>query len=170
MAYLETIKSDKETNLPHIFELDQWKGNGDLFITINLCKNLETFPNLRIYSSFGSSLTPINTYEALISLKKLLDWEDIDIEVKDFINKATVNNLEGSISVEYIKKENKVIFTIKQTKENGNERFTTRNASIIFVLENSTTESEELVIGVKKEIFDCLANLQHAILQDNKLN
>ncbi len=170
MANLETIKSDKETNLPHIFELEQLEGNGDLLITINLCKSLETFPNLRIYNPFGSSLTPINTYEALVSLKKLLDWEDIDIEVKNFIKEATINNLEGSISVEYIKNENKVVFTIKQTKENGNERFKTRNASIIFVLENSTTESKELVIGVKKEVFDCLANLQHAILQDNRLN
>lgn len=168
MAHLETSKPDTETRLPYTFEVDYLDGNSDLYVTINLWHDMETNPWLRFYSHFGQGSTPINTFNALIVLKKCLEWENMDFEMKDFIKWITVENLEWSITIEYKKDENKVIFTIQQLSENNNERFRPRKASIVFILENEKIITNELAIQVKKNVFDCLANLQHAMLADKK--
>ena len=166
MAYLETVLTDPEVWVQHQFGIDTMRWNWDLFLEINNWRDRNSNAALRFYS-FAWWHVALNTIDALRLLENMLDWKEINIKLKKFIKKVSIKNQEGRLTIEYLKKENRVVFTINQERDDWWDRPCNKKASIVFVLEWSE-KSDELVVIVKDNVFKCLANLQHEMLKDFK--
>lgn len=166
MAYFEVFWNNSEGKQPECsFEIFSVEWNYDIILKIEEFKGLDNSSSLR----FCRWPNIFNTINALRLLENILDldWDEVNIELKQFIKKVSIENIEGTFTVEYLKEKEQIIFTINQTKDDWWNRPCNKIASIIFALEWSK-KINELVLVVGKNVFNCIAHLQHEMLKDSK--
>jgi hypothetical protein len=160
--YLETIWKNEKTGIPYSFELFTLKGNWD--VAVRISENwLDRNNNAEIRFYVWQWRTK-NTFAALRKLQDVFEKKENFEELKTFIDKVTVKNLEWELTVKYIKEENKFVFEILQKKEAWNETCD-KTASIAFSLEGSK-KVDAFTLKVKESVFKCLSYLQNEMKGD----
>ncbi|EKE28651.1 MAG: hypothetical protein ACD_3C00035G0001 [uncultured bacterium (gcode 4)] len=165
MAVLESAWRHPDTWAPFEIGIQVLRWNLDLYIEIANWFNKNSNAALRFYNIHWWYLA-LNTYAALVKLKLVIEWENVEFEKRRRVWKVTVKNQEWELTIEYDKKTKKMKMSIRQLKRNWCDPCD-KNAYIEFS-EETTWKTDELTVFVRKKVIDCLAFVQYEMKKDRK--